>query len=453
MFRSLRVRNYRLYASGQVVSLTGTWMQRVAQDWLVLELSDNSGTALGVVLALQFGPTLLFSLWGGVLADRYDKRTILLCTQSSMIALAAVLGLLDVTGAVQLWHVYLLAGLLGVASALDVPARQSFVVEMVGSADLANAVSLNSATFNSARIVGPALAGVLIAVTDTGWVFLGNAVLTGAVIAGLLLMRPDELHRSPPTGRSPGQLRGGPAVRPVPAGPGAADGAGLRGRHLRAELPGHAGADGPRGLRPRRRGVRAAVHRDRGRLAGRRARRRPGGPAGRPPASCSAPPSPSALLEALVGRDADVRGRGRAAGADRAGRAELHDRRELVRPAGQRPGVPRPGDGALPDVLPGRHPARRAADRRAVRRVRPAGRRVRGRRGVRGRRAWWPRWWSPGGAGGGCGPGRRGPAAPGRGRAGPARSRVRRSAGADGAAAAGSAPAPGWCPRAGAVDA
>ncbi|MFL6130167.1 MAG: MFS transporter [Mycobacteriales bacterium] len=209
MFRSLRVRNYRLYASGQVVSLTGTWMQRVAQDWLVLELSDNSGTALGFVLALQFGPSLLFSLWGGVLADRYDKRSILLCTQSSMIVLAAVLGLLDVTDAVRLWQVYLLAGLLGVASALDVPARQSFVVEMVGTADLANAVSLNSATFNSARIVGPALAGVLIAATETGWVFLANAVLTGAVIAGLLLMRPEELHRSAPTGRSPGQLREG----------------------------------------------------------------------------------------------------------------------------------------------------------------------------------------------------------------------------------------------------
>ena len=104
MFRSLRARNYRLFAAGQVVSLTGTWMQRVAQDWLVLELSGNSGTAVGVALALQFGPTLLFSLWGGVLADRYDKRRLLLATQSTMIALAAVLGLLDVSGAVQLWR-------------------------------------------------------------------------------------------------------------------------------------------------------------------------------------------------------------------------------------------------------------------------------------------------------------------------------------------------------------
>ena len=205
-FRSLRVRNYRLYATGQVVSLTGTWMQRVAQDWLILELSGNSGTAIGLVLALQFGPTLVFSLFGGVLADRYDKRRILFVTQSVMIGQAAVLGLLDVTGSVMLWHVYLLALVLGITSALDVPVRQSFVVEMVGSKDLPNAVSLNSVTFNLARIVGPAVAGVLIAVVGTGWVFLGNAVSTVAVIVTLTAMRPAELFRSPPTGRSPGQL-------------------------------------------------------------------------------------------------------------------------------------------------------------------------------------------------------------------------------------------------------
>jgi len=208
MFRSLRVRNYRLYASGQVVSLTGTWMQRVAQDWLVLELS-NSGTALGIVTALQFGPTLLFSLWGGVLADRYDKRRLVVLTQGSMATVACALGLLDVTGVVALWHVYLLAGLLGVASALDIPVRQSFVVEMVGPADLTNAVGLNSATFNSARIVGPAAAGVMINAVGTGWVFLVNAASTLAVIAGLLLMRASELHRAPPVARAKGQLREG----------------------------------------------------------------------------------------------------------------------------------------------------------------------------------------------------------------------------------------------------
>lgn len=209
MFRSLRVRNYRFYAGGQVISLTGTWMQRVAQDWLILELSGNSGAAIGVVLALQFGPTLLFSMFGGLLADRYDKRRILFATQSIMIAQAAVLGLLDVTGAVQLWHVYLLAAVLGITSAIDVPVRQSFVVEIVGGTDLPNAVSLNSVTFNLARIVGPALAGVLIAVVGTGWVFLGNAVFTIAVIVGLALMRTGELFRSAPTGRTPGQLREG----------------------------------------------------------------------------------------------------------------------------------------------------------------------------------------------------------------------------------------------------
>ncbi len=208
MFRSLRVRNYRLFASGQVVSLTGTWMQRVAQDWLVLELS-GSGTALGIVTALQFGPSLLFSLWGGVLADRYDKRRLLMLTQGTMAALAAVLGGLDVTGAVALWHVYLLAALLGIASAVDVPVRQSFVVEMVGGEDLPNAVSLNSATFNSARIIGPAVAGLVITAVGTGWVFLVNALLTMAVIVGLALMRPGELYRSAPAGRSPGQLREG----------------------------------------------------------------------------------------------------------------------------------------------------------------------------------------------------------------------------------------------------
>jgi len=209
MFRSLRVRNYRLYAGGQVISLTGTWMQRVAQDWLILELSGNSGTAIGLVLALQFGPTLLFSMFGGLLADRYDKRRILFATQSIMIGQAAVLGLLDVTGSVQLWHVYLLAAVLGITSAIDVPVRQSFVVEMVGGTDLPNAVSLNSVTFNLARIVGPALAGVLIAAVGTGWVFLGNAVFTIAVIVGLALMRTGELFRSAPTGRTPGQLRDG----------------------------------------------------------------------------------------------------------------------------------------------------------------------------------------------------------------------------------------------------
>ena len=208
MFRSLRVRNYRLYAAGQLVSLTGTWMQRVAQDWLVLELT-NSGTALGIVTALQFLPSLLFGLWGGVLADRYDKRKLLLATQTGLALVALILGVLDVTGIVQYWQVLLLALLLGLVSAVDSPVRQSFAVEMVGPDDLTNAVGLNSTIFNSARILGPAVAGVMIAAVGTGWAFVANAISSIAVLTGLALMRPSELRPSPAIDRVRGQLRAG----------------------------------------------------------------------------------------------------------------------------------------------------------------------------------------------------------------------------------------------------
>src|SRR3954462_15939795 len=208
MFRSLRIRNYRLYASGQLVSLTGTWMQRVAQDWLVLELT-NSGTALGIVTALQFGPSLVLGLWGGVLADRLDKRELLLVTQSGLALLALVLGLLDVAGVVQYWHVLVLATLLGLASAIDTPVRQSFVIEMVGKDDLTNAVAINSTIFNSGRIIGPALAGELITAVGTGWAFIGNAASSVAVLAGLMLMQTNELFPSNPVQPGRGQLREG----------------------------------------------------------------------------------------------------------------------------------------------------------------------------------------------------------------------------------------------------
>jgi MFS family permease len=208
MFRSLRVRNYRLYAAGQLVSLTGTWMQRVAQDWLVLELT-NSGTALGIVTALQFLPSLLFGLWGGVLADRYDKRKLLLATQTGLALVALILGVLDVTGIVQYWQVLVLALLLGLVSAVDSPVRQSFAVEMVGPDDLTNAVGLNSTIFNSARILGPAVAGVVIAAVGTGWAFVANAISSIAVLTGLALMRPSELRPSPAIDRVRGQLRAG----------------------------------------------------------------------------------------------------------------------------------------------------------------------------------------------------------------------------------------------------
>ncbi len=208
-FRSLRVRNYRLFAAGQVVSNSGTWAQRVAQDWLVLELSGNNGVALGVTIGLQFLPVLLFGLYGGLLADRYDKRRLLIGAQAAMGVLALVLAVLDLSGAVRVWHVFALAFALGLASVVDIPARQSFVSEIVEPDDLPNAVSLNSATFNSARIVGPALAGLVIASAGTGWVFVGNAVSYLAVLAGLLAMRTSELRPGRRAERAPGQTREG----------------------------------------------------------------------------------------------------------------------------------------------------------------------------------------------------------------------------------------------------
>lgn len=209
MFGSLRVRNYRLFASGQAVSNTGTWMQRIAQDWLVLELSGYNPVALGIAASLQFLPTMFLTLWAGVLADRVDKRRLLIGVQVGMATSALVLGLLDVTGIVQLWQVYLLCLVFGVFTAFDPPVRQSFVGEMVGKEHLANAVALNSSTFNLARIVGPAIAGVMIIWTGTGWVFLVNALSTVAVIVGLIRMNPSELHRSPASPSRRGQLREG----------------------------------------------------------------------------------------------------------------------------------------------------------------------------------------------------------------------------------------------------
>jgi MFS family permease len=206
-FSSLRTRNYRLFAAGQVVSNTGSWMQRVAQDWLVLELTHNSGTALGITTGLQFLPLLLFSLWGGVVADRYSKRRILMVTQSVMGALALMLGVLALTGAVRIWQVYALAFALGLATVIDNPTRQAFAVEMVGRDGMANAIALNSAVFNLARIAGPAVAGVVIGVLGTPAAFLVNAASYGAVLIGLKLMRPAELRPAHRAERGPGQLR------------------------------------------------------------------------------------------------------------------------------------------------------------------------------------------------------------------------------------------------------
>jgi MFS family permease len=189
------------------VSNTGSWMQRVAQDWLVLELTHNSGTALGITTGLQFLPLLLFSLWGGVIADRYPKRRILMVTQTVMGVLALILGVLALTGAVRIWQVYALAFGLGLATVVDNPTRQAFAVEMVGRDAMANAIALNSAVFNLARVAGPAVAGVVIGVLGTPAAFLINAASYGAVLIGLKLMRPAELHQVQRAQRGPGQLR------------------------------------------------------------------------------------------------------------------------------------------------------------------------------------------------------------------------------------------------------
>lgn len=206
MFRSLREPNFRYYAGGQVVSLTGTWMQRAAQDWLVLELSGGSAAALGVAVALQFLPSLLLTLWAGVAADRFDKRRLLIFLQAALGLCGLVLGVLEVTGTVALWHVYALCLAMGCFSAVDIPVRHAFVVEMVGPGQLTNALAINSMTFNLTRIVGPAIAGVAITVTGTGPIFLFNGVSSAAVVLGLILMDTSRLRRNARQPKERGQL-------------------------------------------------------------------------------------------------------------------------------------------------------------------------------------------------------------------------------------------------------
>jgi MFS family permease len=210
MFRSLKGFNYRMWASGAIVSNIGTWMQRTAQDWLVLtQLTRNNATALGVVIALQFAPQVLLLPLTGFAADHFDRRKLLLITQATLGVLALALGLLTVTGLVRLWHVYVFAFLLGCAAAFDAPARQTFVSELVGEDDLSNAVALNSTSFNAARMLGPAAAGILIAVVGTGWVFLINGISFIAVLGALLLLRTGELYPSRRAARSRGSLADG----------------------------------------------------------------------------------------------------------------------------------------------------------------------------------------------------------------------------------------------------
>jgi MFS family permease len=198
IFRSFRVRNFRLYATGQIIKLTGVWMLFIAQDWLVLELSGDSATALGLIMALQFTPVLLLTLYGGQLADRYDKRKLLIAANGVFAVLAFGLGMLVATGLVELWQVFAFAGACGVVQAIETPVRQAFWSELVPIDLLPNALSLGSATFNSARLVGPALAGLGIAAFGTGTVLLITSVMSVAPVVLAVQMRPAELYRADP---------------------------------------------------------------------------------------------------------------------------------------------------------------------------------------------------------------------------------------------------------------
>lgn len=205
-FRSLAGYNYRVWAGGAIVSNIGTWMQRTAQDWIVLtELTHHNARAVGVVMALQFGPQVLLLPIAGYVADHLDRRKLLMVTQALIGMLALGLGLLTVSGLVRLWHVYIFAALLGCVTAFDSPARQTFVSELVSEDDLSNAVGLNATSFNAGRMVGPAVAGLLIASVGSGWVFLLNAASFAAVLCSLSFLRVGELHG----GDRPRRARGG----------------------------------------------------------------------------------------------------------------------------------------------------------------------------------------------------------------------------------------------------
>ncbi len=205
---ALQVRNYRLFLSGQAVATTGIWMQRIAQDWLILELT-GSVAAVGIAVALQFTPVLLFGMYGGVLADRYPKRRILMITQSGASLMALTLGVLALTGVVQAWHVYAVAAMLGFVTAVDNPTRQVFVAELVGDSHIRNAVSLNSSVFQFGALLGPALSGALIHAVGQGWSFMINAASCLLVVTMLAIIKPTQVARPSGAGRAKGQLRAG----------------------------------------------------------------------------------------------------------------------------------------------------------------------------------------------------------------------------------------------------
>jgi MFS family permease len=210
VFRSLAIFNYRLWAAGALVSNVGTWMQQVALDWLVLtQLTHHSASVLGVVMALQFGPQVLFLPVTGFAADHLNQRRLLMITQATMGGLALALGTLTVLGVIQLWEVYVLAFLTGTAAAFDAPARQTFVAELVGDGDLPNAIALNSTSFNAGRMLGPAVAGVTIAAVGVGWAFLINGASFGAVLISLLALRTADLRPNARAARARGSFLGG----------------------------------------------------------------------------------------------------------------------------------------------------------------------------------------------------------------------------------------------------
>jgi MFS family permease len=207
-FASLRFRNYRLYFFSQIVSFSGTWMQSLATAWLVIELT-GSGTALGTVMAARFAPTLFLAPFGGVIADRLDKRRLIAATQALQGVLALIFGLVTVAGVVELWMVYALSAGFGAITALDNPSRQTFVMEMVGPDDVSNAVTLNSVVTNGARVVGPAVGGVVIATMGVGECFLINGASYLTVVIAMYLIRREDLHPAARTPRAPRQLRDG----------------------------------------------------------------------------------------------------------------------------------------------------------------------------------------------------------------------------------------------------
>ncbi|ALG84998.1 MFS transporter [Gordonia phthalatica] len=208
-FASLAVPNFRTYVSGALVSNIGTWIQRVAQDWLVLQLSGGSAMAVGITTALQFAPALFLSPFGGLLADRFDKRRLLMLTQSWMAVSSLILGFLAVVGVAETWHVYVFAVVFGMGAAVDAPARQAFVSEMVGTERLTNAIGLNSSAFNTARLIGPGIAGIVIAVFGSGWAIMTNGVSYVAFLIALLLLNENKLVKTEPLPRAKGQVREG----------------------------------------------------------------------------------------------------------------------------------------------------------------------------------------------------------------------------------------------------